>query len=233
MEPAPRPDLDAYDRFLVVCAHPDDESFGLGAIIAGLAGRGADVDLVCLTRGEHSTLGAGDDLGLRRAEELACAAKVLGIREVGLRDHPDGDLAAVAVGDLVADVEVALGEPDGPTALLTFDAGGITGHSDHEAATRAAVAAGRHRDLPVFAWAIAESVARRLRDEFGVPFVGRPEAELIELRVDRGAQMAATDCHGSQLLDNPVPRRRVELQGDLEHLRVLHRPASTIGTPRR
>ncbi|MEX2504325.1 MAG: PIG-L deacetylase family protein [Egicoccus sp.] len=226
MIPATPRDLVDYAHVLAVCAHPDDESFGLGAIISGLTGRGAIVDLVCFTHGEGSTLGAGDDLAERRTEELGCAAQVLGIGEVFLHHHPDGDLAAVAVDDLVAHVGAAVGMPGRATALLTFDEGGITGHPDHDAATRAAVAAGRDLDLPVYAWAIAEPVARHLRDEFGAPFVGRDAHDLdVELHVERRAQAAATDCHGSQLFDNPVPRRRVELQGDIEYLRVLHLPA--------
>ena len=40
------------------CAHPDDESFGLGGIISAYVAAGAEVNLVCLTRGEASMLGA-------------------------------------------------------------------------------------------------------------------------------------------------------------------------------
>ncbi|MEQ1703060.1 MAG: PIG-L family deacetylase, partial [Ilumatobacteraceae bacterium] len=39
-------------RVLAICAHPDDESFGLGAIISTLHDHGATVELACLTRGE-------------------------------------------------------------------------------------------------------------------------------------------------------------------------------------
>jgi hypothetical protein len=42
--------------------------------------------------------------------------------------------------------------------------------------------------------------------------------------VDRTRQVAAMACHGSQLEDNLVPRRRLELQGRVEHLRLLHDP---------
>ena len=54
---------------LAVCAHPDDESFGLGALLATLASGGSAVDVLCFTHGEGSTLrGAGDDLDFVRAE---------------------------------------------------------------------------------------------------------------------------------------------------------------------
>ena len=37
---------------LAVLAHPDDESFGMGGTLALYAARGAEVYLVCATRGE-------------------------------------------------------------------------------------------------------------------------------------------------------------------------------------
>ena len=43
---------------LAVVAHPDDESFGLGGVLAALAATGRRVSLLCFTAGEGSTLGA-------------------------------------------------------------------------------------------------------------------------------------------------------------------------------
>ena len=45
----------AVSHVLAVCAHPDDESFGLGGVIAALVAAGTRVDLICLTGGEAST----------------------------------------------------------------------------------------------------------------------------------------------------------------------------------
>ena len=42
----------AKPTLLAVLAHPDDESFGIGGTLATYASRGADVYLVCATRGE-------------------------------------------------------------------------------------------------------------------------------------------------------------------------------------
>lgn len=210
-----------------MCAHPDDESFGLGAILAALHDAGAHLRLVCFTAGEDSTLGAGPDLAARRAEELDCAARALGITQVDLLEHPDGDLAAVPRGRLVADV-TATGR--GTDALLTFDHGGITGHPDHQHATGAAVAAARGLGVPAWGWAIPEHVATTLRTEFAIPFTGRSDVELdLAVTVDRSQQRQAIDCHGSQLTDNPVPARRIELQGSTEVLRLLHDPTAVPG----
>jgi LmbE family N-acetylglucosaminyl deacetylase len=207
---------------LVVCAHPDDESFGLGAVIHTLAGAGADLAVLCFTHGEASTLrGVDGDLNLIRADELAAASEHLGVGRVELLAYPDGALAAQSRDELVDHIlrtarEVAA---DG---LVVFDDGGITGHPDHQAATDAAVAAADTLDVPVLAWAIPAAVAAALNDEFGTAFVGRDERECdIALEVDRRAQLEAIACHASQATDNPVMRRRLELQQGTEWLRVL------------
>ena len=56
--PAARPgrQLPAWASVLAVVAHPDDESFGLGAVIDRLAAGGAAVHVLCYTHGEASTL---------------------------------------------------------------------------------------------------------------------------------------------------------------------------------
>jgi N-acetylglucosamine malate deacetylase 2 len=211
----------------VVCAHPDDETFGLGAVVSAFVDAGTRVDLVCLTCGEGSTLGAGDDLADRRTEELARAADILGIREVTVHHHPDGALEDVPIQRLVDDVVAVAGEAE---ALLTFDHGGITGHRDHQLATDATIVAGRRLGVPVLGWALPEPVAATLRDEFGGPFVGRDEDDLdVTLEVDRTRQHAAIACHPSQLTGNAVPHRRIELQGGFEHLRVLADATGRVG----
>lgn len=213
-----------YAEVTIVCAHPDDESFGLGALITAFADLGARLQLVCFTVGESSTLGAGSDLPERRAAELRCAARELGIDQVTLLHHPDGALDSVPLKTLAAEIIAAAPDAD---AMLTFDHGGITGHPDHEHATNAAVSAARQLELPVWGWAIPETIAATLRTEFGAPFIGRGQVELdLSVPVDRARQQRAIACHGSQLCDNPVPRRRIDLSCDTEVLRLLHDPTT-------
>lgn len=83
----------AGDAVLVVTAHPDDETLGLGATIATLTDSGVRVDLVCATAGEAAFEEAGipaPDLAEVRRVELARAAVDLGIGDVELLDIPDG-----------------------------------------------------------------------------------------------------------------------------------------------
>ena len=210
---------------LAVCAHPDDESFGLGAVLSQFADQKADTTLLCFTYGEASTLGGAASLAELRPAELFAAAAVLGLGHVELQNHPDGHLDEVETSTLSDEVRrlVDLKQPD---LVLVFDTGGITAHPDHRRATAAALAGSGC--LPVLAWALPEEVARRLNCEFGTNFVGRAADELdITIEVDRRRQEGAIRCHTSQVRDNPVLARRLALQGNRESLRWLRSPQLT------
>lgn len=219
-------DLPSWRAVLVVVAHPDDESFGLGAVVESFVARGAAVDALCFTRGEASTLGAAPDLAAVRERELHDAADALGIRSVTLLDFPDGELGRLApevLVDRVAESAAAAGA-DG---LLVFDSNGVTGHPDHVAATAAAVRAAQPMGLGVLAWCLPAGVAERLDEEFGAGFQGRSAPEIdLRVTVTRTRQRVAVSCHPSQVVPGGPLWRRLELQGPFEHLRWL-RPAAS------
>jgi N-acetylglucosamine malate deacetylase 2 len=214
--------LPAWPGALAVIAHPDDESFGLGAVIGQLAANGAAVHVLCFTRGEASTLNqTGAELSQARETELRQAGAELGVASVTLLDYPDGGLAGVPPAELASRAAVlAAGTRVG--GLLVFDDTGITGHPDHKAATRAAVRAGRLAGLPVLAWTLPAAVAARLRAETGQDFRGQ-QADHIDLcvRVSRDRQRRAALLHASQVSPTAVLWRRLQLQGECEHLRWL------------
>lgn len=219
--------LPRWDSVLVVIAHPDDESFGLGGLVAAFAAAGVRVEVLCFTRGEASTLGSDlTDLAVVRAEELAAAGTALGTASTVLLEHPDGHLGELAPDDLLAEVSatIARHRPDG---LLVFDpAGGVTGHEDHAAASRAGVAAAVLHGIPVLGWALPTSVAGPLNAEYGAAFVGYPDEGLdLAVRVDRSRQQQAIAAHASQAVPGSVLWRRLELLADREYLRWLVRPA--------
>lgn len=206
---------------LAVVAHPDDESFGLGAVIAALVGRGGDVRVVCLTHGEASTLGATEHLGAVRLTELAGAADRLGVSEVVLHDFIDGCLGTAAETAVDEIVEANLRDA---VTLLAFESGGVTGHPDHRAASASVLrVADRHR-LAVLEWGVAPDVAALLNAEFATEFVALDGDGALDVEVDRVVQLEAIACHRSQADDNPILARRLTLQGSVERVRL--RPAS-------
>ncbi len=209
--------LPMVSEILVVCAHPDDESFGLGAVIGVFVEQGTRVRLVSLTHGEASTLGWNQfQLGEIRTKELEAAAKVLGVRDVKLYSYADNALGDLDILELAEVIHIEIGNA---TAMLVFDIGGITGHLDHCRATEAALQVGLRREIPVLAWTIPSAVADQLNAEFETSFVGRSKTRVdFEIDVDRSLQEKAIRCHLSQSRDNPVLWRRLQLLGNKEYL---------------
>lgn len=217
--------LPAWQKVLAIVAHPDDESFGLGAVLAAFAASGSVVSVLCMTRGEASTLhGVDGDLAEVRAQELQRAAEILGVTRVGLLGYPDGDLATVPLDLLVDDIRSFI-DGHGADGIVVFDPSGITGHPDHQRATDAAVAYARTDRVPILAWTLPEDVAATLNAETGSGFLGHPAEQVdIVLVVDRTTQEQAVACHPSQAVPSSVLWRRLELLGPREHLRWLYRP---------
>lgn len=214
--------LDEVRSVLAVVAHPDDESFGLGAILHRLTGAGAAAAVLCFTHGEASTLhGVAGDLYRIRAEELAEAGAVLGIGRTELLTYPDGALQRAPAAELSGHV-LRMAREVGAGHLLVFDPGGITGHPDHVRATEVALAAAEELDLAVLAWALPAEVAGALNREFGTGFTGYTGEQAGErLTVERAGQWRAIACHRSQAAGNRVLSRRLELLGDSEQVRLL------------
>lgn len=211
-------------------AHPDDESFGMGALLDRWVGAGAEVVVLCFTHGEASTLhGSSGDLATVRTAEFAAAAKILGIGRTELLDYADGRLSDVDMSELAEHVRRIAAEVR-PSHLLGFDVGGVTGHPDHDRATAVAMAAATAMALPVWGWAVPQEVAAQVNTEFGTAFCGRPPSELDwTLRVDRTRQWRAIAAHASQSGDNPVLLRRLELLGYTCGCWPPHRDVGTSG----
>ena len=121
------------DVVLAVFAHPDDESLAVGGTLARLASEGYHVVVMCASHGERgSEVGPvrDDALGRIRATELMTAARALGIAEVILWHHPDGDLRWAEVTDFHAELILFLRRRR-PSAVITFDEDGLYWHADH------------------------------------------------------------------------------------------------------
>jgi LmbE family N-acetylglucosaminyl deacetylase len=129
------PDLAGLGTILGVWAHPDDEAYLSGGLMALARDAGSRVVCVTATRGELGTpdprAWPPDRLAAERTGELARCLKILGVEEHHWLGYRDGECAradaSVAVGQLCAVLEQVH-----PDTVLTFGPDGITGHPDHQ-----------------------------------------------------------------------------------------------------
>ncbi|NDJ61276.1 MAG: PIG-L family deacetylase [Chloroflexi bacterium] len=133
-------------KLLCVLAHPDDESLGLGGLIAKYAAEGADVYIITATRGEKGWFGAPEDypgpeaLGQIREAELHSAARVLGVRAGAFLDYIDGELDQADPDEAIAQIAGHIRRLQ-PQVVVTFDPYGAYGHPDHIAISQFTAAA--------------------------------------------------------------------------------------------
>lgn len=156
---------------LVVVAHPDDESFGCGSVLAYASAAGFDTAVLCATRGEAGVSRVRThDLAATREAELRAAAAILGVghvRVLGYADSgmdgelPEGSLAGAEPSAVMADVRAVVEELQ-PDVVVTLDAS--DGHRDHAAvrdATLAAVDAASTAPRATYLWCLARSSMQR------------------------------------------------------------------------
>ncbi len=166
------------DRWLVIVAHPDDETFGCGSLIAHAARAGAHVTVLCATRGEAGErtpeIAPDADLGAVRLGELYAAADLLGASRVDVLSYTDsgfegetpaGSLCAATVAAVTADIEAKLREI-APDVIVVLDAS--DGHRDHEhirVCTRDAVRRLSNPNAALFETGLPNRLMRRWLDE--------------------------------------------------------------------
>jgi LmbE family N-acetylglucosaminyl deacetylase len=126
----------AFGTVVSVWAHPDDEAYCAGGLLASAVAAGCRV--VCVTA-THAT---GP-----RAAELAAALAVLGVTEHRHLGHEDGRCDRVDPAG-PAGVLAALLREVRPDTVVTFGADGFTGHADHRAVSAWVGRALARADLP-------------------------------------------------------------------------------------
>lgn len=149
--------MDKQKSLIFFGAHPDDETFGMGATLAQYVLSGISVYYVCATRGEAGTVDPEymqnyTTIADLRTAEMQCAAQKLGLagviylgyRDSGMTGSPDNknpDSLVMAPLDEVVSLMVKIIRELKPDVVITHDAGGGYGHPDHIIVHNAAVQA--------------------------------------------------------------------------------------------
>jgi LmbE family N-acetylglucosaminyl deacetylase len=221
-------------------AHPDDEAIATGGTMVKAAAAGHRVVLVTATGGElgevaEGVLRPGETLAQRRAEELAAAARILGVARAECLGYRDSGMVGTPANDdpecfWRADVEEAAARlaailvEERADVLTVYDERGNYGHPDHIQVHRVGMRAGELAGTPrVYESAINRDEAIRmirqakdngvpdLPDIEGVGFeMGLPESELttaVDVSAHLEAKWAALMAHASQLPEDSFFRK--------------------------
>ncbi len=129
-------DVATLGTILGIWAHPDDEAYLSGGLMAMARNLGSRVVCVTATRGELGTpdpvAWPPERLAAERTSELARSLEILGVTEHHWLDYADGSCPDVSEAEAI-DRLCEVIEDVAPDTVLTFGSDGITGHPDHQA----------------------------------------------------------------------------------------------------
>jgi LmbE family N-acetylglucosaminyl deacetylase len=132
-------DVQHLGTILGVWAHPDDDTYSMGGIMAAAIHNGQKVIIITATRGEA---GVQDEarwpaskLAEIRTKEMAAALHELGVTEHHWLDYPDGGCKNSNEAEAVNRIAALITQYQ-PDSILTFGRDGMTGHDDHKTVSR-------------------------------------------------------------------------------------------------
>jgi LmbE family N-acetylglucosaminyl deacetylase len=221
---------------LAVFAHPDDETFRPGGMLALLARQGVRIEVLTFTRGEAGSRGdpplcTPAELPTVREGELRAACTVLGLLPPRLLDYADGRLQEADPETMITHI-LSIVNVIRPQVLLSFGLDGLSGHPDHIAVGQWAAEAFRRAGDATALYTLA--VPRSLAETLNMRQVCAVPDEAIALTVDVSAawdiKLAAMHCHATQISSSPMlsaPEERQRLFFGREHfVRVARQPTT-------
>lgn len=186
-------------HILCLFAHPDDETFGPGGSLAVWRGQGAEVHIICATKGE------GGGSSTARVKELKAAAKILDLNSVTFLKFKDGKIGNSQLVELENAFIPFINEFQ-PDTIVTFDLNGVSGHLDHIAVASAATQAFKKTKVAkqLLYFCTSEKLSK-LMDHYFIHFPQGKKREEVDLIVDIGPvwqkRVKAMFAHQSQIKD--------------------------------
>jgi LmbE family N-acetylglucosaminyl deacetylase len=207
-------------KLMLVVAHPDDECFAFGGVLALSAERGIETYVICLTDGQAAThrgeAVSAAELGAIRRAEFTASCNVLGVTHHELLDYHDAQLEFENISSVAAPLVERMRRFQ-PDVVVTFGSeGALNCHPDHMIVSMATTAAfhwsGRPNRYPDRGALFQPKRLFTLSSNFVIPdrqapFLA-PWTVALDIRSVRDRKAAAFREHASQA---PLMERTREL----------------------
>lgn len=191
-------------RVLVISPHPDDETLGCGGTLLKHADRGDELFWIIVTS-MSTEAGFEIERVKRRDEELIAVSKAYGFREVIKLGFPAAGLDTVPKAGLIKRLSEAFSVLKPETIYLPHP-GDI--HSDHRAASEAALSAAKAFRCP---WIRRISAYETLSEtEFAPPFASRAflPNSFSDITGSLERKIEIMETYAGETGEHPFPRSR-------------------------
>lgn len=207
MQISSKVDIKNLGTIIGIWAHPDDETYSSGGIMAAAVLNGQKVICITATKGEagvqDESRWPSDKLASIREKELQKVLKILGIVHHHWLGYKDGGCADVAEDEAVSKITALLDQYQ-PDTILTFGADGMTGHTDHQAVSRwAGLANKKSKNVAVIYHAIQT-------EEQYVSMLEADKELNVFFNIDKPQICKDCDCDICFNLDKEMFSRKVE-----------------------
>lgn len=193
---------------LVVCAHADDEAFGLAGTLARHAVDGDKIHLLFVADGVTARDVSYDAAARRpdmeaRKQMARTAAGLMGAQPPHFLDLPDNRLDSIPLLDIVKAIEARV-QALRPTILYTNHANDL--NVDHRIAHQAVLTACRpqpgHSVRAIYAF---ETLSSTEWEPAGLGALFHP-TRYVDISAHTDAKMAAIRAYGAEMRSSPHPR---------------------------
>lgn len=180
-------------RFLIITAHPDDESYLVAGTMLKNAAAGGKNYVFCATLGERGKAHlhrecSPAELKRIRKNELQCVSECLCVARLAVGNLPDGAVSKREHRATLRKKLAAFAARVKPDIIFGFGRDGISGHLDHIAVGEAAEALAKKLRIPYFAFCMPPE----LQGTRGIQGLARRRAHGVYAKHHRPLESADT-----------------------------------------
>ena len=214
---------DAKKRILVIVAHPDDETIGMGGTISKHVRHGDEVNVVSMTDGVSSRTTASKTEILERLYYANKASEILGFSWFKQYQFPDNAMDTVAFIDIVKEIELIKNELK-PDIIYTHSSADL--NVDHRITLEATLTAFRPQPHEIFSEIISFEVQSSTEYGHRTAFGNFSPNMFVNIGKDWDLKEKALVCYKAEM--RPYPHSR-----SIKALSILsHQRGNQVGLER-
>ena len=186
-------------NILVICAHPDDESLGLGGTLALHASQGDTVNVLMFATGQYGRDESKKGVS-ERQKQGEKAFKILGVKNVDFYDFPDNEMDKISNLEITKSIEKII-KSFKPEIVLTHSNSDL--NIDHRIIYNATLTATRPMNTSSVQEVISFEIPSSTEWNFTSPF--SPNM-FVDISKELKFKLKALSQYKSELKQFPHPR---------------------------